>query len=60
MLAANEVLAIAELPTREELLARLVGILVALPTGLVTVLSGVPRSFVGVLAALKQKKERGE
>lgn len=60
LLAANEVLAIAELPTREELLARLVGILVALPTGLVTVLNGVPRSFVGVLAALKQKKEQGE
>ncbi len=57
LLNADEVLAIADLPSREELLARLVGVLIAVPTGLVTVLSGVPRSFVGVLAALKQKKE---
>ncbi len=58
LLNEKDVLAIADLPSKEELLAKLVGILIAVPTGLVTVLSGVPRSFVGVLAALKQKKEQ--
>ena len=51
--------ALAELPSREELLAKLLGTLNAVPTGLVTVLSGVPRGFVGVLAALRDKKEQG-
>jgi large subunit ribosomal protein L10 len=56
-LTPEEIMALADLPTRQELLARLLGVLAAVPTGLVTVLSGVPRNFVGVLAALKQKKE---
>jgi large subunit ribosomal protein L10 len=32
----------------------------AVPTGLVTVLSGVPRAFVGVLAAIQREKEQVE
>lgn len=60
LLTPQEVLALAELPTREQLLAKLLGVLVAVPTGLVTVLSGVPRSCVNVLAALQRKKEQGE
>jgi large subunit ribosomal protein L10 len=50
--------ALAELPPRDELLSKLLGTLKAVPTGLVTVLSGVPRSFVGVLAAIQQQKEQ--
>lgn len=48
---------LAELPPREQLLAKLLGTLNAVPTGLVTVLSRVPRAFVGLLAAVQRKKE---
>lgn len=57
LLSAEEVNALAELPTKEELLAKLLGTLNAVPTSLVTVLSGVPRNFVGALAAIRDKKE---
>ncbi|SFN11540.1 50S ribosomal protein L10 [Thermodesulforhabdus norvegica] len=57
LLTPQEVLALADLPTKEQLMAKLLGVLVAVPTGLVSVLSGVPRSFVGVLAAIRAKKE---
>lgn len=57
LLTPQEVLALADLPTKEQLIAKLLGVLVAVPTSLVSVLAGVPRSFVGVLAAIKAKKE---
>ncbi len=57
LLDAAQVSALADLPPREELLAKLLGTLNAVPTGLVTVLSGVPRAFVSVLAAIQRKKE---
>lgn len=57
LLNADQVFALAELPPREELLAKLLGTLNAVPTSLVTVLSGVPRAFVGVLAAIQRKRE---
>lgn len=57
LLDLSQVSALAELPSREELLAKLLGTLNAVPTGLVTVLSGVPRAFVSVLAAIREKKE---
>ncbi|HOV87397.1 MAG TPA: 50S ribosomal protein L10 [Syntrophobacteraceae bacterium] len=57
LLSPEQVSTLAELPPREELLAKLLGTLNAVPTGFVTVLSGVIRSFIGVLAAVKQKKE---
>lgn len=57
LLTMEQVGALADLPSREELLAKLLGTLNAVPTGLVTVLSGVPRAFVGVLAALQRKRE---
>lgn len=53
----NQILALAELPPKEELIAKMLGTLNALPTGLVTVLSGVPRALVGVLAAIQRQKE---
>jgi large subunit ribosomal protein L10 len=57
LLDPNQVAALADLPPREELLAKLLGTLNAVPTGLVSVLSGVPRTFVGVLAAIQRQKE---
>jgi len=35
----------------------MLGTLNAVPTGLVRVLSGVPRAFVGVLDAIRRQKE---
>ncbi len=57
LINAQQVLALADLPPKEELLAKMLGTLNAVPTGLVTVLSGVPRAFVGVLAAIQRQKE---
>jgi len=58
LLDGNQVAALADLPPREELLAKLLGTLNAVPTSLVTVLSGVSRAFVGVLAAIQREKEQ--
>ncbi len=58
LLSPDQVGALAEMPSREVLLGRLLGTLNAVPTGLVTVLSGVPRAFVGVLAAIQREKEQ--
>ena len=60
LLNQDQVAALADLPPREELLAKLLGTLNAVPTGLVTVLSGVSRAFVGVLAAIQREKEQSE
>jgi large subunit ribosomal protein L10 len=59
-LDVDQVGALADLPPREELLAKLLGTLNAVPTSLVTVLSGVPRAFVGVLAAIQRQREEGQ
>ena len=48
---------LATLPSKEELLAKLVGSLSSPMAGMVGVLSGVQRNFVGVLSAIKDKKE---
>jgi len=53
---AADLKAIAELPSKEVLLARLVGTLVAPHRGLLGVLSGVPRQVVTVINAIKDKK----
>jgi large subunit ribosomal protein L10 len=58
LLSVDEVGTLADLPPREELLGKLLGTFKAVPTSLVSVLSGVTRSFVGVLAAIQQEKER--
>jgi large subunit ribosomal protein L10 len=57
LIDGDQVLALADLPPREELLGKMLGTLNALPTALVTVLSGVPRALVGVLAAIQRQKE---
>ena len=54
--SAAEILRIAELPPREELLAKALGSLSAPMQGLVNVLQGVPRSLVNVLDSIRQEK----
>ena len=58
LINADQILALADLPPKEELLGKMLGTLNALPTSLVTVLSGVPRAFVGVLAAIQRQREQ--
>ena len=48
---------LATLPSREELLAKLVGSINSPLSGLVGVLSGTTRNFVGVLSAIKDTKK---
>ena len=57
LLAAADIKALAELPSREELLAKMLGSLSAPATNFVGVLAAVPRSFVQVLAAIKDQKD---
>lgn len=47
---------IAELPSKEVLLGRIVGTLVSPHRGLLNVLSGVPRNLVQVINAIKEAK----
>ena len=57
LLAVAEIKALAELPSREELLAKMLGSMSAPATNFVGVLAAVPRTFVQVLAAIKDQKE---
>ena len=57
LLVAADIKALAELPSREELLAKMLGSMSAPATNFVGVLAAVPRSFVQVLAAIKDQKE---
>lgn len=54
----EQVVALASLPSREQLLAQLVGVLAGPMRGFVGVLSGVPRAAVYVLQAIKEQKEK--
>ena len=56
LLTKSDIAALAELPSRDVLLGKLVSVMAAVPTSFVTVLSGVPRSFVQVLNAYCEKK----
>ena len=49
--------ALALLPSREILLGKLLSVFVGAQTGLVNVLSAVPRSFIQVIDAYRAKKE---
>ncbi len=57
VLSADDVTALSKLPSKPELQAKLLGTMNAVPTGLVQVLSGVPRSFLNVLQAINEQKE---
>ena len=55
MLTDSEVKAIAALPSKDQLRAQLLGLLVAVPTGLVSVLNAKVSSIVNVINAYKNK-----
>jgi large subunit ribosomal protein L10 len=57
LLGYEQVRELAKMPSREELLGRLVYTLNAVPTSFVNVLAGVPRGFVNVLNGIKEQKE---
>ena len=57
ILSEDDVAQLAKMPSKEELLAKLVYTLNAVPTNLVNVLAGVPRSFLNVLNAVKDQKD---
>jgi len=57
LLSEEDVMQLAKMPSKEELLAKLVYTLNAVPTNLVNVLAGVPRSFLNVLNAVKDQKD---
>jgi large subunit ribosomal protein L10 len=59
-LSMDEIKAVADLPSREVLLARAIGSIVAPHRNLLAVLNGVARNTVQVINAIKEKKEKGQ
>lgn len=57
VISAEDVKALAKLPTKDQLLGQLCGVLAAVPTGLVRTLNGVGSNLVYVLQAIKEQKE---
>ncbi len=53
----EELVALSKLPSKEVLLGQLLSTWNNVPTGLVQVLTGVPRTFVYALQAIKDQKE---
>ncbi|MFC1827836.1 50S ribosomal protein L10 [Thermodesulfobacteriota bacterium] len=58
LLSVDEVIALSILPSKEVLLSQMLSVMNAVPTGLVQVLSGVPRTFLYALQAIKEQKEQ--
>lgn len=56
MIGVEEIKGLAELPSRDVLLGKMLGSLNSPMTGLAMVLSGVPRKFVYALSAIKDAK----
>ncbi len=56
VVSVEELKQIASLPSRDELLAKIVGTLVAPHRGILGILTGVPRQLVQVINAIKEKK----
>ena len=59
IVGADQVKALASLPSRDELIAKLVGSIASPLRGLVTVLSGNQRGLVRVLNAIREQKAAG-
>ena len=59
-ISSDELIALSKLPTKEVLLGQFLSVLNSVPTGLVQVLSGVPRTFLYGLQAVKEQKEQQE
>ena len=60
LLDVQDLKALAALPSREVLLAQLLGVLNAVPTSFVRVLNAVPGNLMNVLQAIKEQKENQE
>ncbi|MBN8554040.1 MAG: 50S ribosomal protein L10 [Deltaproteobacteria bacterium] len=58
VISIAEVKALSKLPSKNELLAKLLGTLNAVPTGFVRVLNGVPAKWVYLLQAIKNQKDQ--
>jgi large subunit ribosomal protein L10 len=58
MLTAEAIKALSSLPSREVLLSQMLSLMNAVPTGFVRVLAAVPQKFMGVLNALREKREQ--
>lgn len=56
-IGVEELIALSKLPSKEVLLGQLLSTWNNVPTGLVQVLTGVPRTFVYALKAIKEQKE---
>ncbi len=57
LLSLEDIEKLAKMPSKDELLTKMVCTLNAVPTSFVNVLAGVPRAFVNVLNAVKDEKE---
>ncbi len=57
-LSVEEFTALSKLPSREVLLATLLGLLNSQPTGMVNVLAAVLRKLLGTLQAIEQEKSK--
>ena len=60
VLSPVEVKALSKLPSREELLGKVLGSVQSPMYGLAGVLNGLLRNLVGVVAAIKKKKKTGD
>ncbi len=58
LLGQEDITALAKLPSKDVLIGQMLSVLNGVPTGLVQVLSGVPRTFVYALQAIKDQKEQ--
>jgi len=59
-LSLDQLIALSKLPAKEVLLGQFLSVLNNVPTGLVRVLSGVPRTFLYGLQAIKEQKEKAD
>jgi large subunit ribosomal protein L10 len=59
-LSKDQLKAVADLPSKDVLLAQIVGSMVAPHRGLLGCINGVSRNLVQVLAAIRDKKEKAE
>lgn len=59
-LSVDQLIALSKLPAKEVLLGQFLSVLNNVPTGLVRVLSGVPRAFLYGLQAIKEQKEHAD
>jgi len=57
-LTIEDLIALSKLPSKDVLLGQLLSVLNGVPTGLVQVLSAVPRTFLYGLRAIKEQKEQ--